>query len=764
MADCCLIKKVATVEVYENKNEVRAYGFMAGDRNTPVMEVGFKHLWGESNLSSCKLRWIIVDDVGSLLVGEVPITSDNTALINLPNELFTGDRRMKVQLTVASCDGERILNLQQFTDLKVINSLAPNEVVQPVYQLLINQLYDDTKVYLSQLETSYSAKYGSLETLYANSKASLEQYLVTAENGGNAEFLQGYAPHNFKKTEDTIAILKASTKYKLGEVVEVLGYYSIGDGAGHKRKIEATDDGSGVQLANGLWANIVPQRGINAFCFGLKNTGYQNDDETIIIQKYVDFCESNSLKCVFNFDNVWISDTIYLKGDIDGTFGRFVMPIINKPAFYVDMSIRKINGLYVDFYGGDSVDKKNRYLLLCDKIDRKELLGLRQFRGYGVIKMVEPSDVDLVKNNETKKQILEGSYGNHMFSNTIEVLSATNIKGIGLNLVNYKGGSTGNFFPNVYINRQNSDESLEPLIKMQSFGGGHVFGQLNLEWFNFGGTGAIALNDSEMVINELYFEGAICKARYTGFVNQFYKSDFVCKKIQFINCNSDYNTSIIAVNQDGNVDIDNIHIAGYAPFKDWNNNRMECVYFKTDNIPFNNAYGSVSIGNVYKREEQLINGENLCYNNGVYLYNDFEGLTNNQNRGITHPLKKLGNKMCVPSFYGTLKSDNSTFKKIGASQFDYIGYNNNLMLSDESFIIPEYGFYEVTYKANFGYGSRVLRNGLEVFISQGGSEEKATKVFVCSFSKGNSLVIENIGNDGVMKPNFYGFVSIKKIY
>ncbi len=292
MADCCLIKKVATVEVYENKNEVRAYGFMAGDRNTPVMEVRFKHLWGESNLSNCKLRWIIVDDVGSLLVGEVPIQSDNTALINLPNALFTGDRRMKVQLTVASCDGERILNLQQFTDLKVVNGLVTDEVVEPVYQLLINQLYDDTKNYLSQLESSYNAKYGSLETLYANSKASLEQYLITAENGGNAEFLQGYSPAHFQKVENTINDLIASTKYSVGDVVEVLGYYTKGDGAGHQRqkKPEGYNGTDAVIGVDGSVWGIVHNGEVNVSWFGAKGNGIT--DDTVAIQKALLFSNS----------------------------------------------------------------------------------------------------------------------------------------------------------------------------------------------------------------------------------------------------------------------------------------------------------------------------------------------------------------------------------------------------------------------------------------------------------------------------------------
>ena len=56
---------------------------------------------------------------------------------------------------------------------------------------------------------------------------------------------------------DTIEKLQKAFWLKEGEVVEVLGYYSAGDGAGHKRIIKAEDDGSGVQLSNNLWACIV---------------------------------------------------------------------------------------------------------------------------------------------------------------------------------------------------------------------------------------------------------------------------------------------------------------------------------------------------------------------------------------------------------------------------------------------------------------------------------------------------------------------------
>ena len=71
---------------------------------------------------------------------------------------------------------------------------------------------------------------------------------------------------------------------KVGDIVEVLGYYTAGDGAGHKRIIANEDDGSGVQLANKLWANIVEKNIVYTSWFGTK----ENEDSTEAVQKALD--------------------------------------------------------------------------------------------------------------------------------------------------------------------------------------------------------------------------------------------------------------------------------------------------------------------------------------------------------------------------------------------------------------------------------------------------------------------------------------------
>lgn len=82
------------------------------------------------------------------------------------------------------------------------------------------------------------------------------------------------------RTADTIEDLKR-LNLKVGDVVEVLGYYTKGDGADHKRKIESKDDGSGVLLDNSLYANIIHNGEVNVSWFGAKGDGVTDDSDIV---------------------------------------------------------------------------------------------------------------------------------------------------------------------------------------------------------------------------------------------------------------------------------------------------------------------------------------------------------------------------------------------------------------------------------------------------------------------------------------------------
>ena len=101
----------------------------------------------------------------------------------------------------------------------------------------------------------------------------------------------------------TIAELQSRKNLKVGDIVEVLGYYTAGDGAGHKRIIANEDDGSGVQLKNGLWANIVHNGEVNVSWFGAKGDGITDDTQTI--QKAMNY-KAN----IFAQGNFLINNTI----------------------------------------------------------------------------------------------------------------------------------------------------------------------------------------------------------------------------------------------------------------------------------------------------------------------------------------------------------------------------------------------------------------------------------------------------------------------
>lgn len=72
-----------------------------------------------------------------------------------------------------------------------------------------------------------------------------------------------------------------------GDHVTVQGYYAANDGGAHERIIDDADDGSGVQLDNGLWANVLYDGGVRVKAFGVKGDGVY--DDTTAFHRALDF-------------------------------------------------------------------------------------------------------------------------------------------------------------------------------------------------------------------------------------------------------------------------------------------------------------------------------------------------------------------------------------------------------------------------------------------------------------------------------------------
>ena len=114
-----------------------------------------------------------------------------------------------------------------------------------------------------------------------------------------------------KYTYDTIEeLVKKGVGLKIGEVVTLNGYYTAGDGAGHKRIIKAEDDGSGVQLANGLWANVISSGDICYSIFGAKLNGI--DDDYFYINKCHNYANKNEVNVKLRKSGI-----VYFVGNIE---------------------------------------------------------------------------------------------------------------------------------------------------------------------------------------------------------------------------------------------------------------------------------------------------------------------------------------------------------------------------------------------------------------------------------------------------------------
>lgn len=130
----------------------------------------------------------------------------------------------------------------------------------------------------------------------------------------------------------TIAELQSRKNLKVGNIVEVLGYYEAGDGAGHKRIIANEDDGSGVQLNNKLWANVIHNGEVNVSWFGAKGDGVT--DDTSAFEKAM-----NYINTIYIDKNIFV-DRMELKDNIT-IYGKKIF--INTLKYEDNCTIKDIN-------------------------------------------------------------------------------------------------------------------------------------------------------------------------------------------------------------------------------------------------------------------------------------------------------------------------------------------------------------------------------------------------------------------------------------
>lgn len=121
-------------------------------------------------------------------------------------------------------------------------------------------------------------------------------------------------------TEDNIEELKKSARYKVGDVVEVLGYYEKGDGAGHLRQKKATgySGEDGVIGADGsIWG--LTTQDVDLSWFGCRYGDYDNREN---IQKALDYANKITFDGTYVVKSFVGDNCLYIQGRILNIEGK----------------------------------------------------------------------------------------------------------------------------------------------------------------------------------------------------------------------------------------------------------------------------------------------------------------------------------------------------------------------------------------------------------------------------------------------------------
>lgn len=161
------------------------------------------------------------------------------------------------------------------------------------------------------------------------------------------------ADENLVKIYNTVAEMQTdSANITVGMTIQLLGYYTKNDGAGHYRKTESSDDGSGIEVG-GLWANLI-NKDINILCFGLKFLEVGNKiDQSTLLNKTFTWCRNNKvreLKCIVDLKNqygegeIYASSIIYFHDVFLIGEGKIISPVIENKYLNIFKEVGTFTG------------------------------------------------------------------------------------------------------------------------------------------------------------------------------------------------------------------------------------------------------------------------------------------------------------------------------------------------------------------------------------------------------------------------------------
>lgn len=221
-----------------------------------------------------------------------------------------------------------------------------------------------------------------------------DEYII--QDSGEIELSNGLFAKkvSFKYIAQTIEEMQ-KLALKVGDIVEVLGYYQAGDGAGHKRVIASEDDGSGVQLENGLWANIVHNGEVYVSWFGIKedsdvtkNTEIFNSLKNKVTKIVIDIDSTYSDLDVENVlitsdKNLFSFNSINFGVNTQLTDSRIhITSIDDKPSIYVGARGHRSHNIYITNLVVTATERFTKDFLMLEA-GGTDLFGRQNANGFG---------------------------------------------------------------------------------------------------------------------------------------------------------------------------------------------------------------------------------------------------------------------------------------------------------------------------------------------------------------------------------------------